>query len=374
MNLTNLICETFETTKGTDTYNHVFVYSLSYLTGGYTAFELQALVKPFCVGTSAKEFRLKLLEHRPIYFGLKLFLLNLSVINRPDFTDFKAIVRKVGVDQVDARQAYRVWGDQSKFRARLKRVARKVSRFMPLTEGYATELFARVYPHVLSYVKSITYRKLRFIARSSNFCLADLHSELMLKVVQAFYKLVPADRTEAFVINYLRRVAHNHAMNLIQFSTTQKRGRLLKVGTDGDNNPIFSLTVMSENQLNVTSNPDKEIKYEDLGESDDQIEKFELTFSIVQLLDKYRARAKKFRFLLILMGQEDSDFTEWLQRRGLLGKAGSTNADLQMELSPDEYLHWVCKFMHVRQDSANVFLLKVRKELGFDYGTTLKAA
>ena len=374
MNLTDLITSTFETPQGSSTYDHIFVYSLSYLTGGYTAFEYQRLVKPFCVSMSAKDFRLTLLQHKQIHFGLKLLMLNLSLVARPDFTDFKRATQGIDVDPVDARQAYRVWLDQRPFRARLAKTARRINRVMPITEQYAVELFTRTYPLVLSYVRAITFKKLRFVARSCNLEMTDIHSELMVKVVQAFYKLCPTDMTEAHIVNYLRRAAHNHAMNIIQAATTQKRGRLIKVGHDQGDNPIFSLTVVSENQLNVAKGSGEEsTSYDSVGDPDNQMEKFELSFSVTQLLDKYKSRTRKYRFLLILMGQEDAEFTEWLRARKLCSTS-STNFELQLEVSADQYLEWVCKFLHVGQSSANVFLLQVRKELGFDYAGTLKVA
>ena len=374
MNLTDLICTTFCTTRSTFVYDHVFIYSLSYLSGGYTAFEYQALVKPFCVTQSAKDFRLTLLKYKSVHFGLKLLVLRLANLPSPDFSDFKSISREVDVDPVDARQAYRILAEQPSFRNRLRKESRRICRVMPLTEEYVVSLFNRLYPAVLSYVKAISFRTLRFVARSSNLDMTDLHSELMVKVVQAYYRLVPSDKSEPYLVNYLRRVAHNHAMNMIQSHTTQKRGRLLKVGTDAGNNPIFSLTVVSENQLNVSAMAGEEVGYADIGETDDQMEKFELSFSITQLLDKYRQRTRKYRFLMILMGQDDGGFTEWLQGRRLC-KESDTNSDLQMEVSSDQYLQWVCEFMHIGQRSANVFLLRVKKELGFDYvGSTRKAA
>lgn len=365
MNLSTLICATFDTSSRTDLYKTVFSYAISYLSGGYSAFEFQALIKPMCTTTSAKVFRLSLLKHKNIHFGIKLVLLELSLISKPSRQDFRAILKRVDVDSYDASQAYAIWQTQPSFRRRLAKDARRMNRVRDLSEEETVKVFNRVYPAILSYIKFISYKKLRFVAKSSNCELTDLHSELTLKVAQAFYRLLPSDKTESYITNYLKRVAHNHAMNMIQSNTTKRSGRLVNLGVDSNDNNIFSLIVVSENQLNVASVGDEQVSYEHLGE-DTQMEKFELSFSLVQLLDKYKSKQRKYRFLQILTGVHDEAFTEWLVQNKRC-KPTETNVDTQMTTSADTYLNWLCAYMHIGQSSANVFLLKVKKELGFDY-------
>jgi len=122
----------------------------------------------------------------------------------------------------------------------------------------------------------------------------------------------------------------------------------------------------------VSSVGDEQVSYEHLG-SDNQMEKFELSFSVVQLLDKYKSRERKYRFLMILTGMRDEPFTEWL----ILTKKcrpTSTNVEVQMDTSSDQFLEWLCSYMHIGQSKANVFLLKVKKELGFDHSNNRKCA
>ncbi len=372
MNLSTLICNAFDTSSRTDIYKSVFSYAISYLSGGYSAFEFQSLVKPMCIKISAKVFRLSLLKHKNIHFGIKLVLLELSLMHKPSKQDFRAIIKRIDVDAHDAVQAYAIWQTQPAFRRRLAKDARRMNRVRDISEDETIQVFNRVYPSILSYVKFISYKKLRFLAKSSNCELTDLHSELTLKVAQAFYRLLPSDQSESYITNYLKRVAHNHAMNMIQSNTTKRSGRLVNLGVDSNQNNIYSLVVVSENQLNVASVGDEQVSYEHLGE-DNQMEKFELSFSLVQLLDKYKSKQRKYRFLQILTGVHDEQFTEWLVHNKKC-KPSDTNVDLQMTTPSDLYLSWLCSYMHIGQDSANVFLLKVKKELGFDYSQHRKCA
>ncbi len=366
MNLTKLVCSCFNTEVGSDEYHHVFIYSVSYLSGGYTAFEFQKMVKPFCVDMSAKAFRLKLFSIKRIHFGLKLMLLKLS--RKPDstFGDYKRIVETTDVDPEDAKQAYRIWREQEQFRKRLARQARRIARVTSITERSVRDQFERIHDDVERYVKFLTYKKLRFISSSNNMDWRDITGEIMLKVVHALYRICPTDKSDAYVTNYLKRVAHNHAMNMIKAYTTHKRGRLVQVGTTAKGLPIFSLSVVSENQITAVNESGEPIAYDELGERHNPMDEFELSFSVTQVLNRYRATARKYKFLRLLMGHDDKEFTEWLHQNGL-AKRDDTNSDVQLRVDSEAYLSMVCRYLCVKREKAKVFLLKVKNELGLSH-------
>jgi len=233
-----------------------------------------------------------------------------------------------------------------------------------LHEKEIDEGFHLVYEQVIKYVKAITYRKLRFIAKSTNVELSDIHSELLFKVVQSYYKMYPTDKPFNHVVNYLCRVVHNHAMNFISSSTSLKRGRLVNLGL-GTKEDIFALTVVSENQLNTNVCDGEEIGYDQMAGTN-PILQFELEFSVSQLLDKYKSKTKKYRMLTLLMGTPDNQFVEWLRARKHL-KAQESNTDLQIR-EPDRYRELVISFLGVSRKGANVFLLGIGNKLGYNVG------
>jgi DNA-directed RNA polymerase specialized sigma24 family protein len=210
----------------------------------------------------------------------------------------------------------------------------------------------------------LTYKKLRFIAKSSNLELADLHNDLLGKVLSSFYSLVPIVLPDAHVVNYLKRVAHNHAINMIMRETTQKRGRLVNGGLDHENNRTFTLLVESENQMRLGLDGEQ-TAYDDRYTGDETILNFELKFSVSEILNRLNSRGKKYRLLTILMGHEDTEFTQWLRARSKCG-SDIDNVDIQNKLSATEYNKLVSEFLHVSEDRVNVFLFGLRKDLALD--------
>lgn len=367
LDLTTYISNEFHTLPGSVTFEHIFAYSLSYITGGYSAFEYQSLIKPFCKEAehlagkckSAKNVRLGLLTDKSIYFRLKLF----AIRRAAESSSLTRLCYETKVSKSDAMYASRVLRQNPPFQKRLAKLYWDVTKEHNfINEAELDSNFRKVYDQVIKYVKAITWRKLRFIAKSSNLELEDIHSELLLKVVQSYYQIVPTTKSFQHIVNYMCRAVHNHAMNFISSNTSLKRGRLVNVGQDQFNNDVFSLTVTSENQLNVTSVEGESIGYDQLA-GHSPMTRFELEFSVSQLLSKYKLRSRKYRLLLLLMGTIDQEFTQWLRARKLL-RASEQNDDLQA-LKPDEYRRLVIKFLRVDTGKAEVFLLNVGKQLGY---------
>ena len=371
--LVHLISDSFSTSPDTDDFNRLYGYTLSYLSKGTTAFEYQEIIKKFCAGQSfsAKVFRLRLHTTKYIALTLKLFILRLSSTRSTSTDEAKAIGKELGVCNSDAKRIYEFWGTHRKFKARLKSLYRaipKESRIY-LLDSELQKYFAAIYASVYKYVKYITYTKLRFIAKSSNLELADLHNDIITKVLQTFYALVPIVTPEAHVVNYLKRAAHNHAINIIKTETTQKKGRLVSTGFDHENNRTFSLLMVSENQMAATVDSENTPYDEVHNDGTNSLANFELEFSVAEILTKLKQRGKKVRLLKILMGNEDQEFTDWLRLRGKCTPE-SDNVDVQNKVAIKEYNMLVSEFLHVSEDKLNVFLFSLRKDLALEFKTS----
>lgn len=374
-----LISDMFGIEVDSEDFSILFDQTLSYLTDGVTAFEYQHTIKPFCLGTqhSAKVFRLQLHATRYVALKLKLYVYTLGSERSACADRAKAIAKSLGISNCDALRIFKCWNANQKFRARIKRYVSALSKTGALvsevlTEHYLDNWFSlNIYSKVYSYIKFITYSKLRFIAKSSNVEFCDLHNDLLYKVTQSYYSVVPTLMVEAHVVNYLKRAAHNHAMNMIKAETTQKRGRLVNSGRDRENNRLFTLQVVSENQR--MPNADGETSsYEevDIGVT----EKFDLQISVNQILTSLDRRSKKYRLLTILMGTEDAGFTEWLRARNHCSPLHDC-CDVQDRLPARAFNALLSDFLNVSEDRVNVFLFKVKHALALnDTAPTLLAA
>lgn len=374
--LAHMICRSFGVEVDSEDFLVLYSQSISYLTKGISAFQFQYIIKPYCKGTgySAKTFRLKLHESRYLCLNLKLFLLRIARLKSVTISLVKELASELHIKVIDAKRMLQVWQQHPIFRKRMKAESRSIPKdqLYLLTEKGLNLFFSEVYADVYRYIRFLTYRKLRFIAKSSNVELTDLHNDLLSKVVQAFYALVPIEKTTAHVINYLKRVAHNHAMNIIKTETSLKRGRLVNVGTDKDNARVFSLLMVSENQMALPADGDTSSYDEIHGGTSNNLEKFELEFSVSEILSKLQQRSKKYRFLQILMGHEDTEFTAWLQVRKIATKS-EDNVDVQMKLSAADFNKLLSEFLNVTESKVNSFISKLRRDLALPTGAVRQA-
>lgn len=363
--LAGIICTSFQVELDSKEFYVLFGQSVSYITKGISAFAFQHLIKPYCKkdGPSAKVFRLRL--HKTKYLGLdmKMFLLRLSIVKTVTLRLVKELTSEFELYVTDAKRVLHVWRTQSALRARLKSAARALpkSEAHLLTHSGLTALFTKLYPRIFKYIKFITYKKLRFLVRSTNQTHEDFHNELLEKVVQAFYSQVPIVKDEAYLTNYLNRAAHNHAINIIKSETTLKRGRLISAGVDRNGLPRYELLCAAENQRAVRADAQEHVSYTDVDTGND-MQYFELQFSVSQILSTLEQRSKKHRMLMLFMGTEDKEFTDWLRSVKAATRA-EDNVDVQSKVSVTAFNRLVSEFLHVSETKTNVFLLGLRKKL-----------
>lgn len=353
-----------------DKFTEAYAYCLSYLTNGITAYQFQEVIKPYLPkGISAKVFRLFLMGCKYNYFTLKLFVLQLTTVRRGDRVSALALAKKTGVTLKDAKLIFTLWDCSPNFKRRIKTWAGGLPKNSDLSlKGLEKDFSTNIYPDVLKKIKGITYTKLRFICKASNLDHSDLHNELSLKALQAYYKIVPDARGTLFTINYVKQAVHNHAMNLIQSATTQKGGRLVNTGVDRNNNRVFSLLEVSENQMpgslrTSTDGDSSDFALETQSWcATDPTESLENEITVSTLLDKYKFKAKKSRLLHILMGVTDDEFTLWLSSRKLCSPL-EDNSDLQERISSTDFRKLISQFLHVNDDKVNIFLTQLQTQM-----------
>lgn len=347
-------------------FDKIYKRTLSYILGHDAAFAHQAFLKQYCgrhLTHSAKNLRLRVL-HSNHLFAVKMFTLKLSMLRSPIESDVRDIATEFGVKMSDARRVSAILLDDPKF----KLAARAIVRELPLQDKalsmkYIKDLFDSIFKGVHVYIKSLVYRKLRFVAKSQNLSLEDLQGDVLLKVCQAYYKSVPSTMSPDHIANYLRRAAHNHIMNMISSATTQKRGRLINAGTDRNNERMFSMVVLSENQLNINSQDGEEVHYDELGSDTNEADKLDLKISVTQLLEQSKADRKKFKMLLVLMGTHSKAFTSFLRKRNLCS-IHETNVDVQLRIPAETYLQLVGRHLKLNSMNLNAIVKDVKVSLG----------
>lgn len=353
-------------------FSTIYSQTLSYLTKGIGAFDFQHAMKPYCKGRdfSAKDYRLKLHETRYVSLHLKVFMLRLSLVKSIDLDFVKALAEELEIRVKDAKRMVRVWEQHPALRRRLKAEAKAIpaERHELLTmDGIDRYFREQVYSNLMRYIKFFVYKKLRFLSNANNDTFADLQNDVLEKCVQAYYGMVPlAEYTDLHMKNSLNQTAHNHVLNIIEAGTRLKSGRIAQVGIDANGNPINELIVASENQQRLTGNGEDEDGGEQTGilkGVSHPMEKFELEFSISEIMNRLQAQSKKHRVLKILMGNDDPQFTGWLIRHKHC-KRSETNYDLQLRVDPAAFNEMLAQFLQVEKKAFDRFLKSLRVELG----------
>lgn len=362
ISLCDLITTKFGFEKGSDSFYAIYAHTLSYLTRGIGYSEYQERLKPFCKTKqfSAKGFRLML--HTSEYFSLvvKLYCLRLGKRNRITQDHAKEYAREYEMFRDDARWIYRFWKEQRRFRSRLKAAAAPFDESSHLNLAVLRSALNQVTTPVLKFAKSYTYRKLRFICKSQNEDFSAMHAELTIKMVSAYYKLMPCTMEPLHVINYLKRSVSNAGVNIIGANTSLKAGRLVNNDATGKTRDSFSLLVVSENQLKLAAGEDP-IAYDELA-GHDPMEQVETEHTVSQIMSTVKKGGKKHRFLTILMGIDDSEFTEWLRHRNYCNDKES-NSDLQMRIDPTRFNILLGRFLKVDSAKVTTFLGRLRSSL-----------
>jgi len=371
--LCGLIKSDFGFDTKSDEFYTVFAHTLSYLTRGIGYAEYQNRLKPFCHDKdfSAKDFRLRL--HRTEYLGLclKLYVFRLGKVRRVTKDQAKSYAAEYGIFNCDAARIFRFWSEQSRFRSRIKKHVRPFQSDIHLNLGILKLAMNEILKPVNKKIKAFAYKKLRFICKSKNDELRDLHAELQIKAVNAYHKVMPCTMEPAHVVNYIKRAVHNAGVNIIGLNTSQKAGRLVNNDPTGEKRDSFSLLVVSENQMRITAESDP-VSYEELA-GHNPIERFEIEHSVGQLVSSVKTGSKKHRFLTILMGADDMEFTEWLHSNRY-ATAKETNSDLQERIEPSRFNILVGRFLRVDPDKVNNFFAKLKSKLGSSDGLLPMAA
>lgn len=340
-----------------------------YLTGVDTAYTFQHKLKTLVdfnkLEDSAKTFRLKLLE--TAYLSLKLKYFSFCLALHPfNLASLKKFASDFDIDRNDVvliRRVFEMRGFRRDLRKseRLERLHRCMVDVEAFDEMY--DMFDRIYPALMRYIRKIAWSKLRFLTFSTNTESSDFHGELLCKAIKTFNHLMPSDFEELYIQNYIKRAIANHAQNIIAQQTTQKRGRLVQGKKDGFGSNEFQLTVVSQNQLFGAFGIEA-ASYENLQNENANSEEVKIRDSIINfesILRKFGVTPKRYALLELVSGVEHKDYTDYLHDKKIIEKH-SDNVDYYNKVSHNTYLKRICEFLEVKHDVACRFLNHVGRK------------
>ena len=211
--------------------------------------------------------------------------------------------------------------------------------------------FQKMIPTLSKYAKSYVGRKLFFIHTSCNIGLEDLVSEIIVKVVEAFYWMMPCDKSDLHVLNYLKRSINNHGSVMIDYYTASKRRRLIPNADRTE----FNLMVVSDNQNK------EDVSSEDLDTGDLTSINVYDKIAVHSIMQRYKSRPKTYMFLRLLTCEYDELFTKYLHNNRVIKKI-ETNEDLYDVVGSNTIL-WASKYLKIDAAKSESFIRTLRAAL-----------
>lgn len=331
-------------------YKKVFGLSLMYSVKALTAFEFQkalnTVCKRHCVKQSTKVFRLKLCDSSYFLLNIKLFMLN-YINNKLHLKNNRqkliSTVRAFAIKKEDYLSILGFLTSSTNKNSVVEACSKIANQKIPSLLEVECQ-FNTIYTDIISYVKHITYKKLTFIINSNNMCPNSLHSELITKALTAYYQQVPNLRSDLHIRNYLKRVIHNHALNIIAKYTFSKRIRLVNVGGN------YVLNVTSENQM---------LKTEDGESGFDAVQiynepgygKVESDNAISVMLSN-SGDHRRTTLLRLVLGEYDNRFTQYLHNEKVIPES-SNNDTYYSASNVKTYVRHACSFLNIKPNAGN---------------------
>lgn len=336
--------------------------SILCLAGVNTAFDFQHNVKSIDLtrtGMSGKDLRLSLVEKS--YFNLNVKFAALFLALSP--TNADAYVKVQAYLSNEDIHAFREIFSRRKVKARVKQHC--INHHLSLHDvsikamTIQVKLFDQYISKLNKHIKYKVYSKLSFVSRAENTPLADLHSEVMCKVLRAYHQLIPTKTSEAYILNYLRASSTKCVLNMIKAHTTGKRGRMVKGAADGFGGFDWDIVCESENQHRPQpANEGPEYSYESVTNtvSNEETRHVESAIMYDRLLSRYIGR--KRAALEIMAGKNDDGFTAYLRKKKSI-KDVDDHSDYQRRVSHVTFLNSIADYLGVIREAFMRFISSI---------------
>ena len=345
---------------------------VSYLCGVDSAYELQRQLKPVFaeldVPFSPQVFRLELIEKGYFILNIKFMALNLC-LSPPTVENVHQFCNDFDVMKNDAVLLRRCFED-NKWRKAMRRSERmqgvkKAHVSVDCLDAAKVDMHNR-YDILMKHIRSLCYKRLRFLVSSENSEFSDFHGELFYKAVREYYRMIPTHKPEAHILNSLRLACTNHAKNIIDAKTTNKRRRLYNEGSDGFGGYTFNLKVLSENQAFLVDDGDT-VSYESTlnSESIDRYKTVMTQINFERLVQNLGISSVRRRALLIVAGHEDRRFTRFLRDRGVI-TVEEDCTDFVHRCGFNSVVARLSEHLRVKEDRLRRFLLSVGTQVKKD--------
>ena len=353
--ISSAIEQHFEVPSTDPRHVKIFRLCVRYVVRQISAKDFQSELSTVLGRKLSLDFRCSLTQS--VYFlrDLRAFVLKMSTKKRADFDKY---IHKYSIAENDAHLLRRTYSEISRLEVETD-VIKRVCNIRSLDAK-----LANIITEVKTFCERHVRSKLYFVLKSCNYETHDLVSELLCKAISTFYWTSIEAKSRLHTVNSIKLACKNHARNMINYFTAKKRSRLNRTGENQ-----FTLAVVSENQL-IRPASDEEVStpFEDMYIADNTSNMM-LTISVNQIQERF-ARAieqgknvalnsKKLKFVKLLMGYHDAEFTKFLKGMGI----NCSNDEYQDRVQPKRYIEVLSKYLRLPKIISKGFIESLRISL-----------
>lgn len=215
------------------------------------------------------------------------------------------------------------------------------------------------------YFKSLTFKKLRFIADGNNLGMDDLASDLREKAVKVYYHCSPY-MSRLHTENSVRQSVTNYSGTIIKFYTTEKRRRMYRIeGTGEFANTIQTMEPVSSSGHSYQDDHDNSSERSSLhmegilnmGGMNDDVDELMMRMSIDKYVDLGPPNRRRIVDLLLL--RDDQEFIKWTKSKSRMRSVDDVH-DLFLKTGQEAFITLVSECLNVPRLTVNRIAMEIR--------------
>lgn len=325
--LTYLIKTNFGIGSSNETFTSIFDATLDHLCNrtNYSQYHkaLSSTGADFTENFTPKKFRLLISDCGTVLLNLRFYLLHLLKISKAKCTATYAedLYKSYGIRKRDAVQCF-------KYVRKYRNVALKNNSFMSeisineVSPEKIKQIDRKLFeftPALMEHAKKKAQYQLRFIWSVNNDSAQSMATDLYIRAVYAYKKMSPQvlNVSDEHALNKLRTAINNESANVANANSTQKRARMVNVGSDNKENAQFVLIVESQSQFREMEDGTIPELGDYAVESPQKKMIRDLDIAVTRLCDKHKG-SRRGELLNIIFNRKIKKFMKFLRRKEVI--------------------------------------------------------
>lgn len=370
--LTYLIKTNFGIGSSSEMFTSIFDATLDHLCNrtNYSQYHkaLAATGAEFTENFTPKKFRLLISDCGTVLLNLRFYLLHLLKISRNKCTAKYAedLYKSYGIRKRDAVQCF-------KYVRKYRKVALKNNSFMNefTIDEVSPEKIKQVdrklfefTPALMEHARKKAQYQLRFVWSVNNDSAQSMATDLYIRAVYAYKKMSPQvlNVTDEHALNKLRTAINNEAANVANANSTQKRARMVNVGSDNKENAQYVLIVESQSQFREMEDGTIPELGDYAVESPQKKMIRDLDVAVTRLCDKHKG-SRRGELLNIIFNRKIKKFMKFLRRKEVITLAQMDIIDVVTRMGRPKFTRLLSEYLGLKVEVVKEYIDSLGTEL-----------